>query len=488
MALPIVEFFTSKISPTSRDQNRPMFTSIPTSTFTGSTTSRIGSDSFDSKLFWTWFENRPEIIGTISIPITDIIGDRPTWTKPNGEPLSKRQKIKAEKYWRDNRGKETVKAWLYDAFMTGDSYLWKGKPTTKEINAAIKEVIEKKDLRITKFQMKELFSKTAQDEDLKKVKMFDYVAASTMRIIHDEFEIAGYEQNSNGLISKFKPEDIIHYRFLTINGRVNGFTPIKALTAEILLLSLVKDNMLAFLENGGSPDKMFILPKEIANSKNHQYLVQELMRYKKIQNHHGNLVFTGDITVEDLQGNPKDLEYKDLALYITSNIAFAFGIPSSRIPYLIGNAATQSGGGNSLAESGYWNKISDFQDSIEDLLNSQLFNELGWAIKFNRGYKQDEIKEIQTKNMMADTIIKYQEIFAKGGRQMTEDKILEILGWNEEDLEDIDLDLMMGHNNMTNQNMQSNSELEKGDNEKFVNNGKRNVANDKQIVNNMQNP
>jgi len=490
MTLPVVQFFTSKVKSNNQTSNRPLFTSIPTSTFGGSSRARIGSNTnFDAKYFWQKFEDSPELVGTLSIPITDIIGDRPEWTKPDGKPLGRNKRLEAERFWRNNRGKETVKAWLFDAFMTGDGYLWKGQPTNEQIMAAVKEVMAGKELNMSPFQMKELLTKTTQDEDLKKVKKFDYVAADTMRIINDEFEIFGYEQEANGLTSQFSPEEIIHYRYLTLRGRVNGFSPIKSLYAEIMLLKLVKDNMTSFLENGGAPDKVFILPKEIANSKNHKFLIQQLMKYKKIQNRHGNLVFTGEIDIQDLQGNPKDLEYKDLALYITSNIAFAFGIPVTRIPYLIGSSASGGDGGSGLAESGYWNKISDFQDSIEDLLNSQLFNDLGWAIKFPRRYKQDEVRESQIKSMNADTVIKYQEIFAKQGKQLKTDKVLELMCWNEEDIEDVDLSIMeVQHNSLTNQNMQSNDTLEKEDDKKQLDNSKRNSANSKDVGAAMHNP
>ena len=480
MTLPIVQFFASKI--TGQDsENRPMFTSIPTSTYGGSTRARIGSsDNFDARLFWLRFEQSPELVGTLSIPITDIIGDRPLWTKPDGSPLSKKKRIEAEKFWRGNRGKETVKAHLFDAFLTGDGYIWKGQPSSKDIMSAVKEVLKQKDFTMNKFQMKELLVKTSQDEDLKRTKKFDYVPSAGVRIIHDEYEIIGYEQEANGLVSSFKPEEIIHYRYLTLNGKVNGFTPIKSLVTELLLLNLVKGNMLSFLENGGSPDKVFVLPKEVANSKNHQFLVDQLRKYKKIQNRHGNLVFTGEIDIQDIQGTPKDLEYKDLALYITSNIAFAYGIPVTRVPYLIGSSASGDSGG--LAESGYWNKISDFQDSVEDLLNSQMFNELGWAIKFNRKYKNDEVKESQIESMHADSVIKFQQIFEKQGKQLKMDKLLELMNWNEEDIEQLSMEANPLMNNpLQNQNMLSNGDVQNEDDKKHKNNVKRNSANESKV-------
>jgi HK97 family phage portal protein len=475
--MPISQFVTSKKISTSKPGNRPMFTSLSNE---GGVLqpSRFADNSY--RVFWKWFKNSPELIGTISIPITDILGDRPHFTDAEGGKLSKSETIKAQKMWRDNRGKETLRAFLFDAFITGDSYLWKGKPTTKQINSAVKEACKK--LNINTFQMKELMVKAAQDEDLKGVKKFDYVAASTMTILHDQFEILGYTQNSLSNHAHFKPEEIIHYRFLTLDGRVEGFSPVQALSAEVFLLSFVKKNMLAYMENGGSPDKVFILPKEIAKSKNHQFLLQQLQQYKRVQNRHGNLVFTGDIDIKDLQGSPKDLEYKDLALYVTSNIAFAFGIPVSRIPYLIGSSAT-SGDSGGLAESGYWNRISDMQDSIEDLLNSQLFEAMDLNIRFNRKYKQDEVREAQTANMLADTVTKYQDILGKGGKQITLKKTLELLDWNDEDVEELEMseesEDLNSSNSLDNQNRLSNNEvLKEPDNRKRANT-KRNVANQK---------
>ena len=489
MTIPIVQFFTSKVTNQGSNPGRPMFTSIPTTTFAGSTRARIGSGAFNAEYFWSRFENSPELVGTLSIPITDIIGDKPTWTKPDGSPLGRNKRLQAQRFWRDNRGKETIRAFLFDAFLTGDGYLWKASPTFEQISSAVKEVIKHFEFSMTKMQMKELMTKTSIDEDLKKTKGFDYIPSSGTRIVHDEFEIFGYEQEANGIISRFDPEEVIHYRYLTLNGKVNGFTPIKSLMSEIMLLTLVKTNMTSFLENGGSPDKVFVLPKEIANSKNHQFMIEELRKYKKIQNRHGNMVFTGEIDIQDLQGNPKDLEYKDLALYITSNIAFAYGIPSSRIPYLIGSAATSSGGGDSLAEAGYWNRISDFQDSVEDLLNSQMFEKLGWNIRFNRKYKTDEVKVAQVESMHADSVIKFQQIFEKQGKQLKTEKVLELMSWNEEDIEEIDMSLMPTENNpLQNQNMQSNSEMEKSDGKKFMDNTKRNSANNSEAVNNSKNP
>lgn len=484
MALPITQFITRRSAKTSEHGNRPMYTSFSTE---GSVLrpSRFADNSYQK--FWKWFKTSPELIGTISIPITDILGDRPFFTSAEGEKLSKSEQKNAKKFWRNNRGKETLRASLFDAFITGDGYLWTGKPSKKEISAAVKEACKKLDISV--FQTKELMVKASADEDLKVTRSLDYVAASTMTIVHDQFEIKEYVQNIMAQTSRFRPEDIIHYRFLTLDGRVEGFAPVEALSAEIFLLSFVKNNMLAYQRNGGNPDKVFILPKEIAKSKNHQFLLEQLQQYKRVQNRHGSLVFTGDLEIKDLQGNPKDLEYKELALYVTSNIAFAYGIPVSRIPYLIGSSAT-GGDSGGLSEKGYWTKISDIQDSIEDLLNGQLFEELGWNINFTRSYKQDEVREAQTRNMAADTVLKYQEILLKNNKQITLNKTLELLDWNDEDVEKVEIPEISKeiNNPLENQNRLPNSEMDKEGDNRTRANTKRNAANNNSVVNGMNNP
>lgn len=478
MVIPINRFF----APLSNKGNasRPIFTSIPTDwNFSqNGGPSRFGAQN-DFRNFWKVFKESPELVATIGVPITDILGDRPEWVKPDGSELGRNKRLEAQKFWRNNRGKENTKAFLYDAFSTGDGYIWKGKPNMEETVRAVKEALENSPIgnaRLKPFQVKELFLKAITDEDVKRPRRMDYVAAATMRVIHDQYDIFGYEQQTNGEISKFGVQDIIHWRYMTLNGAVKGYSPVLSLTAELWLLQLVKRNMTSYMRNGGHPDQLYILPKEIAGSRNHEYLISHLRKYKKIDNRHGHMVFTGEIDVKDLQGSPKDLEYKDLALYITSNIAFIYNIPVTRIPYLIGSQATKGDSGG-LSESGYWNFISSIQDDLEDLLNGQLFGKLGWHIKFQRKYKQDELREAQTMSMNADTVTKYQDILSKNKKQLTNRKMLSLLGFSSEDIEELEESDVNMQNNMMNQNMLSKDVLVNEQDKQDRNQTKRNVAN-----------
>jgi hypothetical protein len=201
----------------------------------------------DYKMFWRKFRNSPELVATISIPVTDIVGDRPQWTDVNGNQLTKLELARANKFWKDNRGKETLKAMLFDGFLTGDGYLWKGKASKKEVMRALKEVMNKYKDHFNSLEMKELESKISQDEDVKKTKKLDYVPSSSMSIIYDNFDIYGYQQIANGIVSEFSIDEIIHFRYLKLDGKVHGFSPVEALSAEIFLLTTIKQNIGLFI-------------------------------------------------------------------------------------------------------------------------------------------------------------------------------------------------------------------------------------------------
>lgn len=454
---------------------RPFINDIPNVT----SVTRYSALNANYRLFWKRFRESPELVAVLSTIIIDILGDRPKWTAIDGGPLGRNKRLEAIRFWRSNRGKENIAGMLFDKLLTGDGYIWKGTPEEKEKVRAIRKVLkERYGFNLNDVKMKELISET-MDEDYNVATRMQYVASSTMEILTDDHDVLGYKQTVRGGTTKFSTQEMIHFRHMALNGYVRGFTPVEALTSELILLTLVKGNMLAYMQNGGSPDLAFVLPKEMANSKNHQYMVDVLQKFKGVPNMHGNLVLTGEVGIEQLSGTPKDMEYKDLALYIASNIAFVYGLPVTRIPYLIGQSATKGDNGG-ISDSGYWNRISYQQDDLEDLLNSQLFEPMGWHIEFPRRYKQDEVREAQTASMNADTVQKMQTILAASGKQLKVEKVVQLLDLAEDDLEELDLTLnpatdpaMMGQNQLPNSKV-----LKEPDAQKKADT-KKNSANDK---------
>ena len=442
---------------------RPMFNAVPFQPTVG--TSRIGGMNTDYRRFWDWFKKSPELIGMINVLTTDIIGDRPEFVDLDGKPLGRNTRRKAERFWKTNRVKEAIKAILFDLFVTGDGYGWIGKLDEKERHAKAKEIVER---FAASFKMKEdvknhLLIKATQDEDMKKPKRFDYIPSSTVMILTTPQEITGYVQNVAGITINFKPKEIIHFRLNTIDGQPQGFSPIQALVTEIVLLGMIKENMLAYFRNGGAPSKFFTLPDEIANSPNHQFLVQTLQRFNSVANRNGNYVFTGNVELNDLTENIKDMEYKELALYLVSTAALALNIPVTRLPFLVGSASSKGDSGG-IAESGYWNMISEKQDLIEDLMNFQMFEEMGWTIRLNRKYKQDEVREAQTANMSTDTVAKKQAIYREHGKTLTGTRIAQLLGDPQDEVTELTPDQMMTpeqKTGMMNQNLLDNISINK---------------------------
>jgi phage portal protein BeeE len=281
----------------------------------------------------------------------------------------------------------------------------------------------------------------AIDEDIRSQRFIDYVASSTMQIEHDQFDVTGYVQMFAGKQARFKPNEIVHVPLHRIDGKVDGFSPVESLSFEMILIWAIKENMLSFFRNGGSPKKMFILPDEISNSPNHKWLVNMLMDKGALQNRHGNLILTGNIDVQDLEKNPQDMEYKELALYLTGNIAYALRVPVNRIPYLIGSAASSSDGGG-MAEAGYWSMINSDQLTIEQHLNQQIFSKLGFKFKFKRHYKIDALREAQATQGRMDAITKARTELNNAGLKINKTKLLALLSGNDFNISITDVEEM----------------------------------------------
>lgn len=347
--------------------------------------------------FMKWARTNPHVLGLTSIIVADILSDKMSFLPLKGNRSTGRNSVlKSDEFWRVNKGKGVVEEMLMDFLLLGVGYNWFGKVDDVELkeycDIVAKEMYEGERREVKAKQMFEFIKK---EQVSKLAKKFRYVAASTISITNDHHEIVEYVQKVGTTQKTFKPEEIIQYNFMPLDGGVYPYPPMESLIAEVYLLWLLTQNNISLFENGGSPDKVFILPKELAGSKNHEYLIETLKKYKKIQNKHGNLVFTGDIEIQDLMKVESQMENRDLSLYLTSVLAMFYGIPAGRIPFLIGKAANNGDAGG-LADSGYWRKISFWQSKIEDGLNNSIFIQFfKTTARFGRGYKQDEIRETQ---------------------------------------------------------------------------------------------
>lgn len=448
---------------------RPMLNEIPVQSTDGSliNTSTILRQKSQ---FFRWFKTRPELNSPVSIRVDDTITEV-DFFKPDGTPLGPTQKRKAQMFYDSNMMDDRLKSVQFDRLVTGSGFLWKGYVDTKGHNLLrLREVCEKyakvicSGLKIkqTDSLTNSLMLKTI-DEDLRKPRKIDYVASSTLSIDHDAYDIIKYVQRFAGKEEIFLPNEIVHLPLARIDGKVDGFTPLQSLGYELTLLWAIKENMLSFVRNGGTMGKIFVLPEEMHNSENFLWLSQQLQNIGVIQNRHGNLALTGRVEVIDVEKNVREMEYKELALYITSNIAYALRVPVTRIPYLIGSASSSSDGGG-MAESGYWSMIESDQRIIERTVNSQIFTKLGFSVRFKKQYKINDLREAQALNMRIDAVTKIQGELRKTGLKMTKDKMIFLMDLASNEVQDIPKDEMLSgfeKTGLLNRNMVKNNQVEK---------------------------
>jgi len=436
MVFDIAGFF----SPKGR-KRRPLINQIPTSVVNQPSNLSFTTGLQAKQKFWDWFRTRPELNGPVQIRVDDTIGNV-EFLKPDGTPLGRNKRIQAERFWAQNFMYERLKSLQYDRLITGDGYLWLGRPlvnekTMKTLKGKVESVVTKQKLPINvKSEVATRLFLKAIDEDLRIPRIIDYIPASTVVIEHDRYEVLRYVQWFLAQQEVFMPEEVVHIPLSRVDGKVEGFTPLESLYYELVLLWAIKENMLAFFRNGGVPKKMFILPEEMSESENHRWLTQLLMDRGAVQNRHGNLVLTGKVEVEDLEMKPQDLEYKDLSLWVASNIAYAFRVPISRIPYLIGKAQS-SNDSSGLAESGYWHMIESDQRTVESHLNTQIFiPNFGYMVKFKKKYKLDDLREAQSLDIKADAVSKMQTALGTFGKQLNETAVARILDVSLDELQD----------------------------------------------------
>lgn len=410
------------------------------------------------RLFWKWFKDQPEVSSPVSIRVNDTIGEV-EFLAPDGTSLGRNKGIQARKFWEENHVRERLKSIWFDALVTGEGFGWQGFLSPEQIRNKTMQFFENLDISTKERDgLLEMLTSKAIDEEQRVPRIFDHVASSTVDIVHDDVEVMNYTQTVGTHKETFLPSEILHFKFQDVDGKVHGHTPISSLHREILLLWFLKENMVSYIRNGGNPDKVFILPDEQANSPNHQLLMDLLTDFNAIENRNGNLALTGNIDVKDLNNRMRDLEYKELALYVTSNIAYALQIPVTRIPYMIGKS--QSGGDSGgISDSGYWAMIEADQRKIEDILNTQMFSRMGVRVRFRKRYKLDELRETQALSMRADAVGKIQGLYRQYGKQLSMSKLNSMMDFMETDIEDAQMQLPEQITEQRNQQVLSNNEL-----------------------------
>ena len=197
--------------------------------------------------------------------------------------------------------------------------------------------------------------------------------------------------------------------------------------------------MLSIHKNGGSPDKIFILKNTDVNSPSYKRIKEQLEKYKLVENKHGNMLFTGEVGIEELNQLDK-MQFMDMGLLVTGLLAMHWQVPKSSIPYIVGGTNTKDDtGGNS--EKGYWDNIECMQRIDAEIDNSQLWiPHFGVKLVYDKTYVQKDVQEETAKQLKINNAITMEQLLKTSKVRLSQDKKIKLLGLTSADVEEIPLE------------------------------------------------
>jgi hypothetical protein len=353
----------------------------------------------DYNVLWTYFKYTPEIVAVVRAIVEDIMSDG--WELEGG----RNNKLEAEKFLEKNHAKEEIISMLYDSMVTGDGYLYIQKIGKNEVKTAVDRIfsnIEIKNALGDKIKQ-ELGSTFEADEDLFTPRSFISVASSTMKAQFDKNgDVANWIQRVGTKTQNYSPEEIMHFRLLRLDGKFYGYSPMVSILREMDILANVKDYARYFFEKGGVPNFMFILKNETPASNNFKQFKKSLQLYASLANKYKSMVVTGEVEAQALNKLTRDMEFRELAKYLTQVMIMVWGVPVTRLSDIgLGDRVSR---GSTISTEGYYRKISHIQDLVEDYINMYLLSPFKVKMKFKPTYPQDQLRDAQIDKIKTDTV------------------------------------------------------------------------------------
>ena len=367
--------------------------------------------SFDLNTLMYWIKKTPECIGIlrrISNDIVTPISFTPVESeKKLGRPPSSQQQGKVDKavFFAQNNNFHTKDvAATIDWAATGDDYVYK---SINQDTEKIKEIASKyyKEFNIdTKINTKEFL-----DEDYNGISSIEIVPSSMVRIKHDQFKILKFVQRDKmkpGVEREFLPEEIIHHKYMDIDGSVYGYSPMEASYTAIRTVNSIQDYGWYYFENGAKIDRVWIY-KGTPNKEYWEKFQENVAQYISNRKAHGHLFAAGaeDIKSEKLNEITEEMEYRQLAIHSVGRLAFSFNMPADMLSSILGKDIKPTAGSSDVEDAGYYRNIERAQEYRENLWNSQLWiPHFGVKMHYQRIFKQDQIRQIQYMAMATPVI------------------------------------------------------------------------------------
>ena len=380
-------------------------------------------------VLWSYFKYTPEVVAVVRAIVEDIMSDG--FLLKGG----RNNRIKAEKFLMENFFKDQIASMLFDVMVTGDGYLYTQKLTNIEVKSIIDRVVNMPEIKsqipdeIKHEVGNKIFDGVDIDEDLFTPRSFINVASSTMKANFDQNgNIINWIQKVGVKFQTYTPEEIAHFRLYRLDGKFYGFTPLVSILKDMDILANVKDYARYFFEKGGVPNYLFIMENETPQSQNYRNFQKTLQLFASLANKYKNMVVTGKVEAHELNKMSKDMEFRELAKYLSGVIIMAWGVPVSRLSD-VGLGDKVATKGSTISTEGYYRKISHIQDLLADFLNMFILSKFKVTMEFKKTYKQDEVREVQVDKVKTDTVEQRMSLGL-----MTREGAAEYLGIDPEDL------------------------------------------------------
>lgn len=340
-----------------------------------------------------WYKVTPEAITFVQSITTDVMSDGYYF---EGATANKK---KAQDFADENYFDSVMEAFLNDMFVEGNGFMWKKRVTNDQIKEFCDSFAKRHGMGDVAAKI--FGYKAVIDEEATRIREIAHIPASTLQIVpKDRFgSELSYIQTVGTYKSKFSQDEVIHIRDINLNGELWGYSRMKAILNEVQMLALNKDYQGAFFNNHGLPAGVLNLPRDPPNSPNYKLVKSQIEELKKAKERHRILLFTGEISWTMFE-RMKDMEFKNLADYLTKVIAMIYQVPPSRY-----GGSGQTGEETNLSNQGYYRNVSHLQTKVETIMNNQLWMpEFKVKMKYNRSYKEDEVREVQIDKIKTDII------------------------------------------------------------------------------------
>jgi hypothetical protein len=206
-------------------------------------------------------KNTPELLGMLDTLTTDHFMGPVDYFLPNGKPMGPTQLTKAKKQFEGLKVREAWYGQSMDYFIDGNGFGWH---TSAKHNLGTAQLTELK--RIGKNLKGGMFEGIVETS-MREPKKISYIPASTTEIIHDEYGVLYYKQEASGKNKVWNTDQIVHIKLMELDGKIRGYSGVKALAKEIALIYMIKENMIAKLMNGGTADNIISLVNTNGTSK-----------------------------------------------------------------------------------------------------------------------------------------------------------------------------------------------------------------------------